>query len=101
MLNEPTEFRGFEWGAPIDSHKSELTLIGGNDETAHYRRSSDALTFGNIDVRRISYRFYKNRFSAGTILTVGSTNFKAILAYLTATDGPPETISERHRVYNW
>jgi hypothetical protein len=101
MQNEPRDFRGIEWGAPLEPHKSELVLLMEDEGLAHYRRAADSMVYANVDARRVSYRFYKNRFSAGMILTVGSTNLKSVVDYLTETYGPPETVNLRHRVYNW
>jgi hypothetical protein len=101
MQNEPRDFKGVPWGAALEDHKQSLALIGGDDVLAHYRRASDAGAYANVDAWRISYRFYKNRFSGGTVIIVGTSNLKSMLDYLTQTYGPAETVHAGHRIYAW
>lgn len=101
MQNEPTEFRGMEWGAPIEKYTGELTVLSGDGVQAHYRRAADPSAYAQIDVRRISYRFYKGQFSAGMLVLVGTTNLKAMLEHLTRRYGEPDTANSRHRIYAW
>jgi hypothetical protein len=101
MRNEPGDFKGFPWGAPLKVHSQALTLLTGDEQTASYRRESDSKTFASVDAWRISYRFYKQRFSSGTVVIVGSSNLKSVLDYLTQTYGPPESVHPRHRIYEW
>ena len=101
MQNEPRDFKGVPWGAPLEDHKQDLSLMSGDEALAHYRRAADANTFANIDAWRISYRFYKNRFSTATVTIVGTTNFNSMMSYLTKTYGQPDSVSPRHRIYSW
>jgi hypothetical protein len=101
MQNEPTDFRGIPWGATLSEYQRDLILLTGDEQLAHYRRASDPPSFANVEVRRISYRFYKSRFSGGAVLLVGASNLKSMLAYLTQYYGPPESVNDRHRVYTW
>jgi hypothetical protein len=101
MQNEPRDFKGLPWGAPLEDHEQGLALIGGDDRLAHYRRAADAKAYANVDTWRISYRFYKNRFSGGTVIIVGTSNLKSMLDYLTHTYGPAETVHAGHRIYAW
>jgi hypothetical protein len=101
MQNEPRDFQGVPWGAPLEEHKQGLSLLTGDDQMAHYRRASDAAAYANVAAWRISYRFYKNRFSGGIVVIVGASNLKSMLEYLTQTYGPPAAVNPRHRVYTW
>jgi hypothetical protein len=101
MKNEPGDFRGVPWGAPFETHGQSLTLLTGDEQTANYRRDSDSKTFASVDAWRISYRFYKQRFSSGIVVIVGTSNLKSVLEYLTQTYGPPEAVNPRHRIYEW
>jgi hypothetical protein len=101
MQNEPRDFRGVPWGASLEEYKQGLTMIGGDQVLAHYRRDSDASAYGGVDTWRVSYRFYKNRFSGATIIIVGTSNLKSMLGYLTHTFGPAETVHAGHRIYAW
>ncbi len=101
MLNEPRDFKGVPWGAPIEDHKQAFSLVSGDEVMAYYRRAADSNSFASIDVWRISYRLYKARFSSATVTIVGIANFNSMLSYLTKTYGPPEEVSPRHRIYTW
>jgi len=101
MQNEPRDFKGVPWGAPLEDHKQSLSLMGGDDVFAHYRRAADANTYANVAAWRISYRFYKNRFSSATVTIVGTSNFDSMMSYLTKNYGQPEAVSPRHRIYRW
>jgi hypothetical protein len=101
MQNEPRDFNGVPWGAAIDDHKQALVLVSGDDNFAHYRRAAGANTFAGIDAWRISYRFYKKRFSSATVTIVGINNFNSMLAHLTKTYGDPNSVNPRHRIYVW
>jgi len=81
--NEPTGFRGMEWGAPIEAQEG-LILVDRAADRAMYRRTSDELRIGEAELQRIQYMFYKGRFAAVIIRTSGATNKAAlILAFKT------------------
>jgi hypothetical protein len=101
MQNEPGEFLGIEWGASIDKYRGDLKLLMEDGDSGHYSRLSDRPFFAGVEVRRISYYFYKGRFTSGTYTTVGSTEFKNIVSYLTSRHGEPKTSRPRQRVYVW
>lgn len=101
MQNEPRDFNGVPWGAALEDHKQGLTLVSGDDVVAYYRRAAGTNTFAGIDAWRISYRFYKNRFSSVTVTIVGINNFNAMLSHLTKTYGAADSVNPRHRIYVW
>jgi hypothetical protein len=101
MANEPNGFLGIDWGASIDQHRSALKALREDGDFGHYRRPSDRPFFAGIEVRRISYHFYKGRFVGGTYTTTGSTEFKSIVSYLTERHGEPTRSHPRQRVYVW
>ncbi|MEO6023483.1 MAG: hypothetical protein ABIP64_10255 [Burkholderiales bacterium] len=101
MQNEPRDFNGLVWGSSLDDHKASLRLVSADEHLAHYRRQSDAAVFGGVDAWRISYKFYHNRFSGGTVIFVGTRNLNAMLAHLNATYGPAQSVNPRHKIYVW
>jgi hypothetical protein len=101
MQNEPKDFLGIAWGAPIADHEKDLKLVIDGDTTQHYKRPSDRMSFGGIEPRRITYSFHKGKFSGGNILTVGTTDLNAMLSLLTTRYGEPDEVNKRHRVYSW
>jgi|APDOM4702015118_1054815.scaffolds.fasta_scaffold140450_1 hypothetical protein len=101
MQNEPEDFLGIEWGAPLENYRGALRLITEAGESGHYRRLSDRPFFAGVEVRRISYHFYKGSFVSGSYLSVGTNELKSIIAHLTTRHGEPKTANARHRVYEW
>jgi hypothetical protein len=101
MQNEPAHFLGIEWGAPIDRYRAELKPIFEDGDTGHYRRPSDRPYFAGVEVRRISYHFFKGNFASGMYVTVGSNDLRNILAHLTSVYGEPSFTHARHRIYSW
>lgn len=101
MQNEPSDFQGIAWGTPLEKLRPELKVITEDGDAAHFRRPSDRPFYAGIEVRRISYYFYQGTFSSGTFLTVGTNDFKTIVAHLTQRFGEPKTVNARHRVYAW
>ena len=101
MQNEPVDFLGIEWGAPLDTHRSTLRAITETGDSGHYRRLSDRPFFAGIEVRRISYHFHQGQFVSGAYVSVGTNELKSILAYLTARHGEPARTNNRHKIYEW
>lgn len=101
MQNEPADFLGIQWGAPLESYRSTLRTITESGDSGHYRRLSDRPFFAGIEVRRISYHFYKGSFVSGTYLSVGTNELKSILAHLKERHGEPQTSNNRHKIYEW
>ncbi len=101
MQNEPADFLGIEWGAPLKNFRSTLRPITEAGESGHYRRLSDRPFFAGIEVRRISYHFYKGSFVSGSYLSVGTNELKNILAHLKERHGEPQTANNRHKIYEW
>jgi hypothetical protein len=101
MQNEPGEFLGIEWGAPIDKYRGDLKPLKVDGDSGYYSRLSDRPFFAGIEVRRISYYFYQGKFTSGTYTTVGTNELKNILSYLTSRYGEPKEIYPTFRVYVW
>jgi len=101
MDNEPSEFLGIQYGASIDKYQNDLKQIAEDGDSSHYRRLTDRPFFGGVEVRRISYQFYKGSFASGMYVTVGARDLKSILAHLTSHYGEPNTTNPRHRIYAW
>ena len=97
MQNEPRDFNGLVWGSSIDDHKASLKLVSAEEHLAHYRLPSDAAVFGGVEAWRITYKFYDNRFSGGTVIFVGIWSLEAMLANLNATYGPAQSVNPRHK----
>ena len=84
MTNEPTEFRGIGWGAPIEDHQKELASLSSRGDVAFYRCPADQLSWGGAEIQKISYRYFKGRFSGSTLQLFGASHKKAITAKMSS-----------------
>jgi hypothetical protein len=101
MKNEPADFRGIDWGAPFEDHQMDLVELSTNGNLAYYRRPSDQLSWGGAELQKISYRFFKGRFSGLTLQLFGANNQKAITEKLFELYGTPEQPNKRVPQYVW
>jgi hypothetical protein len=101
MTNEPTEFRGINWGAPIKDHQKELVSLSTRGDVAFYRRPADQMSWGGAEIQKISYRYFKGRFSGSTLQLFGASHKKAITAKMFELYGPPEQPNKRVPQFFW
>ena len=101
MTNEPTEFRGINWGAPIENHQKELVSLSTRGDLAYYRRPADQMSWGGAEIQKISYRYFKGRFSGSTLQLVGASHKKAITAKMFELYGTPEQPNKRVPQFFW
>ena len=101
MTNEPTEFRGIGWGALIEDHQKELVSLSSRGDLAYYRRPTDQMSWGGAEIQKISYRYFKGRFSGSTLQLFGASHKKAITAKMFELYGPPEQPNKRVPQYFW
>ena len=101
MTNEPTEFRGINWGAPVEDHQKELVSLSSRGDVAFYRRPADQMSWGGAEIQKISYRYFKGRFSGSTLQLFGASHKKAITAKMFELYGPPEQPNKRVPQFFW
>jgi hypothetical protein len=101
MKNEPADFRGIDWGAPVENHQKDLVALSTNGNLAYYRRPSDQMSWGGAELQKIAYRFFKGRFSGSTLQLFGASNQKAITEKLFELYGTPEQPNKRVPQYVW
>ncbi len=99
--NEPADFRGIEWGAAFADHADGLNLVRTDNDVLVYVRDSEKNVTDRNSYRKIAYRFYKDRFSAGIIQTFGNDEKKRLRRSLVATYGEAERISRRQELDSW
>ncbi len=101
MTNEPSDFRGINWGAPIEDHQKEFVTLSQNGELAYYRRPSDQMSWGGAEIQKISYRYFNGRFSGSTLQLFGASHQKAITEKLFGLYGTPQQPNKRVPQYFW
>lgn len=74
---DPTGFRGLKWGTNI-ADAPDMVWLYDNDESKTYERNGDKMSIGDAQLRRISYFFYKDRFSRVIIFISGQANFQKL-----------------------
>lgn len=99
--NEPTDFRGIEWGAAYADHADGLKLVRTDDDVLVYIRESEKGQSTRNNYKKIAYRFYKDRFSAGIIQTFGQDAQKQLRRSLVSTYGEAVRISRRQELDAW
>ena len=100
--NEPADFRGIEWGAAYADHADGLNLVRTDNDVLVYIRGSEENNVSDRNsYRKIAYRFYKDRFSAGIIQTFGNDEKKRLRRTLVSTYGEAVRISRRQELDAW
>jgi hypothetical protein len=99
--NEPADFRGIEWGAAYADHADGLNLVRTDDDVLVYIRESEISESTRNNYKKIAYRFYKDRFSAGIIQTFGQDAQKQLRRSLVSTYGEAVRISRRQELDAW
>jgi hypothetical protein len=93
MDNEPTGFRGKDWGTNISEFTDMVFLKDyGNfpdnyGDQKFYIKNNDNMKIGEADLDRVIYGFYKNRFYYVSIEFKGLRNFSSIKETLFQTYG--------------
>jgi len=72
--NEPDGFRGLNWGDP----PSEDMEYIGDAYGKGYTLPDDKMKIGNVDLRKIVYNFYENRFFVAAIYFVFESNYNLL-----------------------
>lgn len=68
--NQPTGFRGIEWGTPFEAVAEQFTVASGQrDDVKFYTRKDDKLAIGAAELKYINYVFYKGQFQGAMIRT--------------------------------
>lgn len=98
--NEPREFRGISWGAPIGGLSDMVLVLDGGDLKA-YVRKGDEMAFGEARTDRIHYVFYKGKFYCVHIEFAGVSNFSKIKKVLVDWYGPGEERHSPEQSYYW
>jgi hypothetical protein len=77
---EPNGFRGIEWGQSFDSvpDMEFIKTEPSDGDISVYSRKNDRLQIGYVELEKIEYCFWKNRFYKAVIYTKGFGNWKGL-----------------------
>lgn len=102
--NQPTGFRGIEWGTPFSAVQSEMIPFGEPPPGVGqaYERKGDTMTLGGATLSHILYSFYDGRFSkAYLISTERPDQPAAMIAAFTARYGEGDKPNQFMDDYLW
>ena len=91
---KPADFRGVAWGA-APSTLSGLKAVEHDGDIIHYERPEEKKELGGVNLRRLTYSFYKDRFYHAEIDYTGKDAAKVLQESLEAKYGPPDTVREK------
>jgi len=75
--NEPTSFRGIQWGDDIASHTSEMKFLRENKKgIKFYTKKNETLNIGDATLKQIMYGFGDSGFFIVHITVSGKANVK-------------------------
>ncbi len=103
--NEPEGFRGIKWEARshgIQGLKLVETKETGNGEHLDiYVRKGDRLSFGQVELKKIRYVFYKNRFFLVHLVAFSHKANKSLKQELVDRFGEPSDSSSKRDLLYW
>ncbi len=94
--NEPYGFRDLKWGTDVKTVKN-LKLIKRDHHERFYKRAGDSMNVGNGTADRITYIFYKDKFSGVMIGLDGTSNCDRFRASLYKRYETPATGADEYR----
>jgi hypothetical protein len=87
-------FRGFPWGSDVKTIRSmDPKLVEGHmgvmPGVEAFQRTDEDLRFGGIQAERITYIFYKGKFSSVSVDFRGFDNYERLMGYCKKIFGAP------------
>ena len=84
-----------------DPPTKDMRLIEGDGDTKYYKRPGDDLVIGKVNVREITYGFYKKRLDSVLLETKGLINSRAMLEVLREAYGSGYRPNQFRDRYVW
>ncbi len=97
---EPADFRGIKWGSPI-ADLPDMKLLAEDGDLRFYEKTNDRMKIGDVDVERIVYGFYKDRFYNVMIYYSSPASYNRIQETLSDTFGKPFQPNESEKKLFW
>lgn len=90
LKNEPTDFRGIEWGSNRGNHRDMVYIREGGMGGSQCNRVGDSKKMGSATIESPIYFFdEQDRFYSVHILYYGKANYEELLRYLFKKYGKP------------
>jgi hypothetical protein len=96
----PDGFRGIKWGAAVSSVQG-MTLLETQGEMRAYSRVGDKMSIGRAELTAVFYYFYKDRFNAVYVETLGPDNYEGLKETLVQAYGEPAKPNHYMEKYRW
>jgi hypothetical protein len=97
---EPSDFRGIKWGSNVRG-LPEMKLLAEEGDLKFYEKTNDGPKIGDVDVDKIVYGFYKDRFYNVMIYYSSPASFTRIRETLSNTFGVPFQPNETEKKLFW
>jgi hypothetical protein len=98
--NEPTGFRGIEWGTEFSKIADQFERPVAPNSTI-YRRKNDKLSMGAASLESLRYSFYKGKFAGVFIRAKMTTNGRLLMDALRAQFGEGRQPDRASQEYFW
>lgn len=99
-VEAPNGFRDITWGTPL-SKLTGMVVADDSGQVKYYRRTSELLSLGEAELKRLSYGFYQGKFYSVLIEFEGKANFEKAKAHLLAIYGETARIGSGGTSYRW
>ena len=102
-MNEPSDFRGIEWGTNYSSLSNMIITAQEMDGRLKYcTRVDDDKMIGKANINSIVYSFFDDKFYEIQVIARGWPDTLALLEYLVPLFGNYEYYEEEnHKLYDW
>ena len=97
---ESADFRGIKWGSNI-ADLPNMKLLAEDGALKFYEKGDDRKEIGPVEVDKIVYGFYKDRFYTVMIYYHSPVNFNRIRDTLSESYGKPFQASESEKKLFW
>jgi hypothetical protein len=97
---EPTDFRGIKWGSDIRD-LPDMKLLAEDGVLKFYEKTNDRKKIGEVDVDKIVYGFYKDRFYTVMIYYSSPASFERIRDTVSGDFGTPFQANESEKKLFW
>ena len=89
-LQQPSGFRGIDWGSSKDNHSYLFAMFDNVDGFEVYNRECEKQTLGAAKLSEVTYHFYHDKFYQVSITLNSDSDHQPLLDALIEAYGAPE-----------